>query len=173
MWCILGIVMHQHWPLMLICALFALGASCSTARPSAGPKLAALIPLNECPVTMPGTPYVARAPHPAEPPALYRATWYGNDNLWTMLPRGGANLDTKSFWWSRNFVLAEENQPLIAVTGRRLDAPGSFSAGNPGTNAIADFGTAMLVGIDVPSEGCWEIRAEYKGAELAYIVRVS
>ena len=56
------------------------------------------------------------------------------------------------------------------VTGTRLDAPGSFSAGNPGTHAYADFGTAMLVGVPTPARGCWEIRAHYKGAELAYVI---
>jgi hypothetical protein len=58
------------------------------------------------------------------------------------------------------------------VTGTRLDAPGTFVAGNPGTNALADFGSAMLVGVEIPSIGCWEIRAEYKGAVLAVVVLV-
>jgi hypothetical protein len=57
------------------------------------------------------------------------------------------------------------------VTGRRLDAAGTFSFG-PGTNAGADFGTAMLVGIDVPSVGCWEITGRYHAATLSYTVLV-
>ena len=82
-------------------------------------------------------------------------------------------MSQKTFWWSRNFgLVAGEGAPLIGVTGKRLDAPGSFAAGNPGTNATADFGRAMLVGIDIPAAGCWEIRARYKGAELAYVVLV-
>jgi hypothetical protein len=28
----------------------------------------------------------------------------------------------------------------------------------------------MLVGVELPTRGCWEIRARYKGAELAYVV---
>lgn len=143
----------------------------------------------QCPITVPREPYFAAAPYPRQPPDSYQAVWYGNDDLWTMLspggevwgslPKDGGSFSQKTFWWSRNFAtklgfpgISGELQPRIVVTGKRLDAPGNFSAGNPGTHAIADFGTAMLVGIDIPAAGCWEIRAQYKGAELAYIVRV-
>jgi DNA-binding CsgD family transcriptional regulator len=132
----------------------------------------------QCPITIPGEPYIATAPYPRQPPDYYRAVWYGTDALWTMLHPGGEVWGTrtlqKTFWWSRNFRggLTGEPQPLITVTGKRLDAPGSFSAGNPGTGIAADFGSAMLVAIEVPSTGCWEIRARYKGSELAYVVRV-
>jgi hypothetical protein len=90
------------------------------------------------------------------------------------LPKGRFPFTQKTFWWSRKFGrVANEEQPRITVTGRRLDKVGvTFRAGDPGTNAIADFGTAMLVGIDIPTPGCWEIRAEYEGSELAYVVRV-
>jgi len=95
-----------------------------------------------------------------------------------MLRPTGATLTVKTFWWSREFAHEpgfpglKEPQPLIKVTGRRLDAPGSFSAGIPGTHALADFGTAMLVGIEIPAIGCWEVRARYKGAEVAYVALV-
>ena len=123
-----------------------------------------------CPVTVPARPYVARAPYLPQPPDYYHSVWYGNDSLWTMLDPAGASFRDKTFWWSRNFDIAAEREPLIIVTGTRLDAPGSFSAGNPGTHAYADFGTAMLVGVPTPARGCWEIRAYYKGAELAYVI---
>jgi len=63
-------------------------------------------------------------------------------------------------------------EPTIIVTGRRLDGPGAFTFG-PGTNASADFGTAMLVGIDIPSYGCWELTARYRLATLSYVVAVN
>jgi hypothetical protein len=88
-----------------------------------------------------------------------------------MLDPAGATFSEKTFWWSRNFDIETERQPAITVTGRRLDAPGSFVAGNPGTHAYADFGTAMLVGVAIPTQGCWEIRANYKGAQLSFVVR--
>ena len=134
-------------------------------------------------MTLPGDPYFATAPWPRNPPALYQSVWYGSDDLWTMLRPGGENwghlpnnggtFTQKTWWWSRKFNLAAgEGTPRIIVTGKRLDAPGSFRAGDPGTSGTADFGAAMLVGVDIPSTGCWEIRAHYKGAELAYVVLV-
>ncbi len=62
--------------------------------------------------------------------------------------------------------------PAITVTGTRLDAPGAFTAGNPGTNAYFDGAWSMLVGVDVPSAGCWQITGSYRGAELRYVVLV-
>jgi hypothetical protein len=76
-------------------------------------------------------------------------------------------------WFSANWPgTAVEQVPLITVSGRRLDGPGTFTFG-PGTNATSsDFGEAMLVGIEVPTAGCWEITGRYRGAELSYVVTV-
>ena len=77
----------------------------------------------------------------------------------------------KTFWWSADWLPDAEPQPAISVTGTRLDGPGSFR-GDPGTNASAEFGTAMLVGVDIPSGGCWRLTGRYQDAELSYVVWV-
>lgn len=60
-----------------------------------------------------------------------------------------------------------------SVTGRRLDEPGSFEAGGPGTNGFRkDIGSFMLVGVGIPTAGCWELTARYRDAELTYVVLV-
>ena len=41
---------------------------------------------------------------------------------------------------------------------------------NPGTHALANFAAAMLVGVELPSSGCWEVTANYKGASLTLVV---
>jgi hypothetical protein len=136
-----------------------------------------------CAPSRPDPVFVAPAPHPAPavPPAYYKSSWFGTARLWTMLSDDGEiwrhlptdpnGLSQKTFWWSVDWDSAAEPEPLMAVTGRRLDAPGTFSFG-PGTNAGADFGTAMLVGIDVPTVGCWEITGRYRVATLSYRVLV-
>lgn len=176
--------------LALVAALALAGVACTSgAEGAAAPSSPTAAPptpvtyVDDCPVTIPGQPYVARAPYLPQPPAYYNAVWYGSDDLWTMLDPEGATIDYKTFWWSRNFNIEAERSPLITITGTRLDAPGSFVKGANGctpasgpcvpgdaTNASADFGTAMLVGVQIPTRGCWEIRAHYKGAELAYVV---
>ena len=133
------------------------------------------------PAFIPPGPYIPEGRFVATPPGYYESVWYGSARLWTMLDRDGevwgpwvrldAGLPQKTFWWSADWVPQDELQPAITVTGRRLDANGSF-VGGPGTNATADFGTAMLVGIDIPTYGCWRITARYRGASLSYVVSV-
>ena len=136
-----------------------------------------------CDVTRPDPVLVPPKPFPPSPPAAYESDWFGSAHLWTMLTHDGEVwkgwvtaqppvLPQKTFWWSADWKPGEEPQPTIVVTGRRLDGPESFTFG-PGTNASADFGTAMLVGIDIPAYGCWELTAQYRLATLTYVVSVA
>jgi hypothetical protein len=135
----------------------------------------------DCAVTRPNPPFVAPSPHLASPPAHYGAAWFGSASLWTMLnhegelwaelPKSPEGFGQKTFWWSADWRPGEEPEPAITVTGTRVDGPGTFSFAG-GTNAGADFGVAMLVGIDIPTAGCWEITGQYRDATLSYVVRV-
>jgi hypothetical protein len=150
----------------------------ATVDPAAGYRPTGVA---HCPLTKPDPTF---AP-PAAPGADYQLDegrgWYGTALLWTWLrtdgeiwsalPESEFGLTQKTFWWSRIYHMREEPQPQIFVTGSRLDRPGRFGFG-PGTNASFGLGTAMLVGIDVPTEGCWNITAHYRGAELTYVVWV-
>ena len=149
-------------------------ASPSPSAPSGSPAT--------CDVTRPDPVFIAPKPFPRTPPDRYQSDWYGSEHLWAMLGHDGEvwegwvaaeppGLPQKTFWWSVDWKSGEEPEPTIIVTGRRLDGPGSFTFG-PGTNASADFGTAMLVGIDIPSYGCWELTARYRLATLSYVVSV-
>jgi len=137
-----------------------------------------------CHLTKPTHSFVPPAgyPAPARPPDSYDAGWYGTARLWTMLrhagevwyglPNGADGLGQKTFWWSADFDVNHENQPAISVTGRQLDGPGRFSSPAPGTNAEADFGSAMLIGVGIPTTGCWQITATYRRATLSYVAWV-
>jgi hypothetical protein len=135
-----------------------------------------------CPITRPEPAFTAPPPSPAKPPENYKSDWFGTADLYTMLrhdgdvwrglPNNPDGLTQKTFWWSANWPYNTEPEPDITVVGARLDGPGRFEAGHPGTNASADFGAAMLVGIDIPSIGCWRLTGTYGGTELSYIVRV-
>lgn len=110
------------------------------------------------------------------------ARWFGSDALWTFLQAEGEAwkpgivaphaITRKTFWWSTEWSPDGEPQPAIAVTGQRLDAPGSFHGG-PATIATADFGTAMLVGLEVPEPGCWRVIGTYRGTALSFVVAVT
>lgn len=136
-----------------------------------------------CPLTVPSEPYRPTAPFLEVPPVAYGKVWYGGPDLWTMLdpagevwvglPNGAGGSTQKTFWWSRAFSGADGLAPAISVSGKRLDAPGAFVAAGSATSAAADFGEAMLVGVEIPSAGCWEVTATYHGASLGYVVKVS
>jgi len=152
----------------------ALASTLPTLQPT--PLATPVVP-SSCAVTRPDPPFAAPSPYPSQPPGR---VWYGTQALWTMLmpngevwsgyPIGPGGITQKTFWFSTNWPgTAVEPVPAITVTGTRLDGSGSFTFG-PGTNASAEFGEAMLVGIEVPTPGCWQITGHYAGTQLSYVV---
>ena len=156
-----------------------------TPAPAAMVETVPLTPPATCPLTRPGQQtFSAPAPYPATPPALYDALWYGTDALWTMVAAEGeiwaglpydGGFSEKTFWWRAGYEAQAEPQPAITVTGKRLDKPGpTFEAGGPGTHGIrTDIGDFMLVGVSIPTPGCWELTGHYDGAELSYVIWVT
>jgi hypothetical protein len=134
-----------------------------------------------CPLTKPNGAFTP----PPRPGADYDLSgdrrWYGTAKLWTWLmvdgevwaglPRSDAGLTQKTFWWREGYDVRREPTPAITVLGMRLDGPGRFGFG-PGTNASFGQGSAMLVGIQVPEPGCWEVTARYYDESLSYVVWV-
>lgn len=136
-----------------------------------------------CPVTRPpAIPYVPPASAElGDPPE--GDFWYGSDTLWTALrheatwsqlpadPSGG--LVQKVVWWREGYDAYTEPQPALTVSGRRLGLFTDTFVETEATNGMhPDWGSFMLVGIAIPSAGCWEITAEYGGNALSYVVRV-
>jgi hypothetical protein len=135
-----------------------------------------------CPITVPQDP-------PFLPPAPYDELgfegefWYGSNSLWTAVPHDGTwaglpynqhGYTQKVFWWREGYVWNEEPKPELIVTGERLDAPAPPLLASKGTNAYAkDIGSAMLVGVDFPTLGCWKITGKYADAELSFVVWVT
>ena len=174
--------MRRRW--LLIAALLSVGCG-ATGPPASPPSPATPTPLAECPLTKPIPPFVPPPSDtaPARPPLATQSEWYGTGRLWTMLRRSGERwsglphdqdgFGQKTVWWSLLWNINVEPSPAIEVSGRRLDGPERFDESDPGTNAIADFGTAMLVGISLPTTGRWEITATYKGQHLSFVALVS
>jgi len=141
--------------------------------------LVAASPPASCPITRPqDPPFIPPLPYPPTPPPHYGGKfWYGTEALWTWLPPDGTwrTLRDKSFWWRDGFDWRTEQQPQLALTGRRLDAPAPpFSAPAPATNGYRDdIGPFMLTGVGLATPGCWEITGRYAGTELSFVVWVT
>jgi hypothetical protein len=60
------------------------------------------------------------------------------------------------------------------VTGRRLDAPAPTVTSSPATNGFEpSMGAFMLVGLEPPTGGCWELTGHYRGQSLGFVVLVT
>lgn len=147
------------------------------------PEIVPRDPPASCPITTPQDPPFS-APAPYSPDSPFESNfWYGSNSLWTDLPKDGVwyglphNPDgytQKVFWWREGYVWTEEPEPDLIVTGERLDAPAPALIASTGTNAYAsDIGSAMLVGVDFPTLGCWKITGKYADAELSFVVWVA
>ena len=137
----------------------------------------------DCPITLPQDPPFT-APAPYSPNAPFAGEfWYGSNSLWTAVPQNGvwAGLPhnpevytQKVFWWREGYIWTEEPEPALTVTGERLDATAPPLNVSKATNAYAgDIGSAMLVGVDFPTLGCWKITGQYEKTELSFVVWVA
>ena len=146
-------------------------------------EAAGLIPPENCPVTTAENVYF-RAPEPFSPTAPWDGIfWYGTEGLWTALDQAGVwaklpktsdGYTQKIMWWSDSYVLKDELEPALAVSGQRLDAKAEPLRFYGATNAMAeDIGEAMLTGVEFPTLGCWQVKGEYKNSELTFVVWIA
>jgi hypothetical protein len=140
-------------------------------------------PPKTCPVTRPPTPAFTPPPPYSRYAPSANLFWYGTDSLWTVVPKTGvwsglpnnpAGYTQKVLWWRKGYSWTEEPEPKLVMTGRRLDATAASFQTSKATNAFADdIQSAMLVGVDVPTLGCWEITGHYAGTTLSFVVWVA
>lgn len=172
----------QWLALLLVLLLTSCGraANGATMAPAATASARTADP-GGCPITRaPNRPFVPPAP-PAPTQVLARGGefWYGTPALWTSLLSNGSwtglpyhdgAYTQKVFWWSKGY---DWGSPLT-VTGRRIDGSAPALAASTATNASADdIGSSILVGVDIPAAGCWEITGHLKGVALSFVVWVA
>lgn len=125
-----------------------------------------------CPRTLPPPLEMSGGPFPS-------GEWYGSESLAVLLKPGGVwkgmgaehRYRDKLAWWSYGFDPSLEPRPALVVTGKRLDAEAPPAIVSQATNMYFD-GWAMLVMIELPSRGCWEISGDYLGQTLSFVVEV-
>jgi len=134
--------------------------------------------IDDCPVTTPSQQFQS-LPIDIEYEGRF---WYGTPVLWTNLPSDGiwhglpqddGGYVQKAVFWREGFVALDELNPVLTVSSRRLDASAPTFSFSDATNGWDETGDFMLVGIIIPTDGCWEITAEYQDAQLSYVVLVS
>jgi hypothetical protein len=134
-----------------------------------------------CPVTR-STAATRFTPPPPSRPFDPRSTmfWYGSDSLYTALFSDGrwhgiksaTGTRDKSFWYRKNPEWLMENPYQLKVSYRQLTETGpTFTAGRV-TNAIMGKEVAMLLMLEFPTRGCWEVTANYKDAHVSFVTWV-
>ena len=136
---------------------------------------------NSCPVTKPYQTSLFVPPSPYTSNAGAGSFWFGTDRLWTVLPADGTwkglghytpsdpTFRQKLFWWRQGYDWRTEPQPKLTVTGRRLDAQAAPLMSERANNVTSEP-AAMVVGINFPTLGCWEITGRYGDDTLTFVV---
>jgi hypothetical protein len=109
--------------------------------------------------------------------------WHGNEKLWTMLPTNGVWRDLpfgeegyvqKTFWWAPNIAITDESSSDFAISIKRLDAIQDQITRTDATNAYSgEIGSAILVGVSFPTEGCWQITGKYRAEKISFTILVA
>lgn len=177
-------------------ALAALAASTGTAivdalRTPAATQVTATVVMPDgvpktCPITKPPrSPFVPPAPYPAKTDP--HCFWFGTEKLWTQLGSDGTwrglphytpddpTFRQKLFWWRQGYNVRSEPQPKLTVTGMRLDssAPPVLLADRASNGWQQEDQPFMVVGINLPTLGCWKITGRYQDVQVSYVVWVT
>ena len=138
---------------------------------------------SSCPVTKPYQTSLFVPPSPYEAKAGAGSFWFGTDRLWTVLPADGTwtlghytpsdpTFRQKLFWWRQGYDWRTEPLPKLTITGRRLDAQAAPLKADR-ANTVSSQPAAMVVGINFPTNGCWEVTGRYGDNTLTFVVWIA
>lgn len=136
---------------------------------------------DSCPVTRstPETRYTPPPPHEADK-AGSPIFWFGSDALYVMLSSDGrwrgitspTGTRNKSFWYRKDAQWREEFPYQLKVTAKRIDDDGPMIAFPRVNNAIMGKEVAMLLMLELPERGCWQVTGNYKSDYLSWVTWV-
>lgn len=164
--------MHLRISLVLLALVSAYSFVADALEPAHGPP-------STCPVTLPSDSSFV-------PPPPYRKEtgrfWLGTRALWTSLADDGiwrgivsANGVRNKFWWWREGWQPDDSLadgPQLSVNARRLDKLVAPIREPEPTNALVGGQWMMLVMLEIPTSGCWEITGSYAAEYVSMIVWV-
>jgi hypothetical protein len=104
--------------------------------------------------------------------------WYGTEALAVLLQEDGSwfglgpdyDFREKLWWYSAAFQVGMESR--LKVAGRKLDgdAPPAKISRVSNAQGAQGGGWAMLMLVEFPSAGCWELTGEFQGQQLSFVV---
>ena len=114
-------------------------------------------------------------------PWTFNGAYFGTDRLWTMFPIKGVLKGTTAsgathlelVWFRQGYNQWVEPTPRLKVHGKRLDGTARGVAVSQPKFIGSTPRNAMLVGLDIPDSGCWQITGRFEDEELAFVVWVT
>ncbi len=106
--------------------------------------------------------------------------WVGTSKLAARIPADGHwiamgpdhNYRDKWWWWREGYLAKEETMPELTITATRLDGPAPPVFIPHATSAFGLGWDRMLVLMEFPTSGCWEVIGRYQGHELRFVFSV-
>jgi hypothetical protein len=138
-----------------------------------------------CAVTKPADPaFIPPKPYASTPgPDSF---WWGSEKLWTYLPADGTwsglphytpddpTYRQKLFFCRKGFNAQRERRPNLLLTGTRLDQPAPPLMSDRANAGWQDPNQPFIViAINLPTSGCWQITAHYRSEDLTFVVWVN
>ena len=155
------------------------GKNLSMAVALAGLVTSAPLLAAECPASIPGSFDLADTFKDRGP----ESAWVGSPELAALVPANAYwkgmgkdyNYRNKWWWWREGYSAHEEPLPALVITAIRLDGSTDPFRVDDATNALSlgpNDDDLMLVGMEFPEAGCWEVIGSYGVEELRFVFEV-
>ena len=130
-----------------------------------------------CPVT---NPTALKADVPFEPDQSSGRVWYGSDALAVLLPADGRwmglgpglRYGDKLWMWRRGYDAKAEPKPNLVIDAHPFGMSAPHVRIENATSAYRENWNRMLVSLEFPMAGCWEVTAIYEGRALKFVLEV-
>jgi hypothetical protein len=136
---------------------------------------------DECQVTLAeSSPMAASGALPVSIDSSH--AWYGGAALAALIPKNGVwngmgpehNYGDKFWWWRSGYDAKAESAPNLNISARLLDGRNTEIEVSDATSGFSSDPevnwNSILIGMEFPSSGCWEITGMYDGVESLIIV---
>ena len=130
----------------------------------------------ECPISLPEPFSMPESGH--ETPKHF--SWVGSTKLAARVPGNGHwtamgaeyNYRDKWWWWREGYKARNENNPELTISARKLNSSAPPVEVKHATNAFGNDWDRILIMMEFPSAGCWEVIGTYHDQQLRFVFLV-